>query len=344
MELVKSLKKMNLVTLEDSEMLEQCHGGVQDLLQKTCYKNNRKYSIKLRAFAHTLNFFRRKRINTRSSFNSCLPHPKVIARWYESVDGSPGFTEDDFVALRNAVMHTPYQIVCSLTLDEMAIRQHIEFDGKRYHGYINVGTTVSSNGMSQCKEALIFMLVAHNASWKIPLAYFFCNSMTGSQKYEVVRDCIERVQDTGIKIANITFDGASTNVTMAKCFGCSFNWPYIEAEFCIGSENPIQVLLDACHCLKLIRNTFGDYKVFIDREGGVIYWEFLKKLNNLQEKEGLHFANKLRRSHVLFFKQKMKVKLAAQLFIDSGLLRKCFKIGSIPRVPANYKFYPQDKH
>lgn len=83
------------------------------------------------------------------------------------------------------------------------------------------------------------------------------------------------------------------------------------------NKEPIQILLDPCHCLKLIRNTFGDFKVFIDGDGGRIDWEFKKKLYNLQETEGFNLANKLKRSHLLYFKQKMKVKLAAQLFSKS---------------------------
>lgn len=126
MELMKSLYKMNLVTLEESEMLEQCHGGVQDLLQKVCYKNDRKFDGTSSICTYTPFFSLKEYDYIRSTFNSCLPHPKVIARWFESVDGSPGFTENDFIALRNAVMHTPYQIVFSLTMDEMAIHNTID--------------------------------------------------------------------------------------------------------------------------------------------------------------------------------------------------------------------------
>lgn len=40
-------------------------------------------------------------------------------------------------------------------------------------------------------------------------------------------------------------------------------------------------------------------------------------LIKLQEKEGLHLANKIRRTYIIFFKQKMKVKLATQLLSQS---------------------------
>lgn len=49
--------------------------------------------------------------------------------------------------------------------------------------------------------------------------------------------------------------------------------------------------------------------------------KYLKKnsflLNDLQEKEKLHLANKLRKGHIYFKNQKMKVRLASQLFSNS---------------------------
>lgn len=40
-------------------------------------------------------------------------------------------------------------------------------------------------------------------------------------------------------------------------------------------------------------------------------------LLELQEREGLHLATKLSKAHILFQKQKMKVKLATQLISNS---------------------------
>ena len=43
-----------------------------------------------------------------------------------------------------------------------------------------------------------------------------------------------------------------------------------------------------------------------------ICWSYLRRLADLQEKEGLLAANKLSRRHMMWHKQKMKVNLAAQ--------------------------------
>uniref|UniRef100_A0A2S2NNN9 THAP domain-containing protein 9 n=2 Tax=Schizaphis graminum TaxID=13262 RepID=A0A2S2NNN9_SCHGA len=80
---------------------------------------------------------------------------------------------------------------------------------------------------------------------------------------------------------------------------------------------PIEIILDAAHMLKLIRNAFGEKKKFLDFENKIVDFDYIEKLFILQEKEGCHLGNKLRKQHIFFFKQKMKVKLAAQLLSQS---------------------------
>ena len=65
--------------------------------------------------------------------------------------------------------------------------------------------------------------------------------------------------------------------------------------------------------VKLIRNAFGQLKVLhLKNSTKQIVWKYMRELNDLQENEVLHLANKLRRAHISFFKQKMKVRLATQ--------------------------------
>ena len=55
----------------------------------------------------------------------------------------------------------------------------------------------------------------------------------------------------------------------------------------------------------------------MDSEGRRIKWEHISKLQQIQAEEGLNFANKLGTAHIDSQKQKMKVKLAAQVFIST---------------------------
>ena len=79
----------------------------------------------------------------------------------------------------------------------------------------------------------------------------------------------------------------------------------------------VYIFLDACHMIKLVRNTFSDWKVLKDKDGQNIEWKFLEELNELQEREGLRLANKLCKAHIKWKPQKMKVNLAAQSLSSS---------------------------
>lgn len=69
--------------------------------------------------------------------------------------------------------------------------------------------------------------------------------------------------------------------------------------------------------IKLVRNTLGDYGVLLDGNNNRIEWRFIEQLLEVQKEENLHLGNKLTGDHVDFKKQKMKVKLAAQVLSDS---------------------------
>lgn len=79
--------------------------------------------------------------------------------------------------------------------------------------------------------------------------------------------------------------------------------------------------------IKLARNALADCKGITSDEGK-IKWSFIEKLNELQQQEGLKFANKLSSKHVHFRNKVMNVSLAAQT-LSSGVadaieyLRKC---------------------
>ena len=83
-------------------------------------------------------------------------------------------------------------------------------------------------------------------------------------------------------------------------------------------QNPssrAHIIFDVCHMLKLVRNMFGDMGTLQVDEKGVtqpICWKYIDALNDVQENLGLSMANKLAKKHLLWVKNKMKVKLAAQ--------------------------------
>lgn len=148
--------------------------------------------------------------------------------------------------------------------------------------------------------------------WKMEnsLWVLSCSRAQRSAKKDLVLKCIKLVQETGVQVVSLTFDGAQSNISMSNMLGCHIQFPDPKTYFKVENRC-IHVFYDPPHMLKLIRNCFGEKKLLIDVDGNVIDWQFLLSLNNVQEMEGLYLANKLRRAHLNFFKQKMKVRLAA---------------------------------
>ncbi|CAG4936009.1 unnamed protein product [Colias eurytheme] len=190
-------------------------------------------------------------------------------------------------------------------------------------------------------EALVFMVTCVNEAWKIPVGYFMANGLSGEQKHNLVIQCIRLLNETDIRVISLTFDGAPSNAAMATKLGCNLKKENLVTHFKVDKQE-VAIMYDPCHNIKLIRNAWGEKKVFLDSEGNEISWIFVERLLELQAIEGLHAANKLTVAHVNYENQKMKVKLATQLLSKSvtDALQTCKekKIFGFENCDATIKF------
>lgn len=326
---ISELRKNDLMSIDSLSVLEKSAGGVADLLKRQVNKQIGKplpvsYSAELRSFALTLNFYSPRAYRyVRRVFDTCLPHPRTVERWYSSVDCKPGFTGD---ALRALEAHSSVAaskgnlVACALMMDEIAIRQKLEWDGSKYHGYIDFGTKLDDDSLPVAKEALTFMVVGINDNFKLPVGYFLIDGLDAMARSNLVNQCIEKLHSVDINVASLTFDGAASNLAMAKILGCNFDFgggKFITTFPHPITQSPIAIFLDPCHMLKLVRNTLADKKSMVDGNDQFVNFEYIEKLHKLQQAEGLHFGNKLRSAHIAWYKKKMNVKLAAQLLSES---------------------------
>ena len=95
-----------------------------------------KYGLEIRAFAWTLQHYSGKAYSfVRKTFSLALPHPAQIRKWYSKVQAS-------FLALRAAVLSAKKQnrqVIAAAMIDEISIRKHTQWDGKKFKGLVDLG-------------------------------------------------------------------------------------------------------------------------------------------------------------------------------------------------------------
>lgn len=303
--------------------MEQC-AGPKDFLMRQISKAKglaleRQYTEEVRKFALSLHFFSPKAYDfVRTTYNSCLPHPRTLCKWYQNVDAEPGFSNEAFEALKAKVQCNERQVVCALILDEMAIRKSLCWNPRlqKYSGRVNTGIEFESDSIEVANQCLVFLVNCINGRWKLPVAYFLITSLSGEQKAALLQICIQKCKDVGVKIVSVTCDGPAANFSMFGHLGCNLMQDQINTYFEHDSDK-IYAFIDPCHVIKLIRNAFGELKLFYDLYGRKINFNLLERLLQLQEAEGLHMGTKMTKAHLYFAKQKMKVRLATQLLSNS---------------------------
>lgn len=318
---LKDLQKRNLITSDESDILQHSDEGVKELMKREIRKRkqlpvSRIYKDSLRQFALSLHYYSPKAYDyVRHKFYNSLPHPKTLSKWYHSFDGEPGINTEALEAIKLRVRSVPYKLIGALIFDEMAIRQHVDYCKDKFVGYVDFGEHVECDTTKIAREALVFYVVCINQSWKIPIAYYLVNGISTEQKLNLTLQCLLALQQTGMLIVSLTCDGLRSNLNMLQKLGCNFDTTnnfqtYFKHP---ANDTNVYVFLDPSHMLKLVRNSLGSTKQLLDGNGNKIEWKYFEELHKLQEAEGLHLANKLRTKHIEYFKNKMKVKLATQL-------------------------------
>ena len=166
------------------------------------------------------------------------------------------------------------------------------------------------------------MVVGTIGHWKHPIAYVLQNKCSAEVQKQLILDCIGILHEQSIDVLAIVFDETYTNKLTARKLGCKMTVAEMKTWFAHPQKpsRKVHVVFDICHMIKLMRNLLGDYQTISHNANGevsLIKWEFIDKLNNLQESLGLSLANKLKKKHVVWEKYKMSVRLAAQMLSAS---------------------------
>ena len=336
-EVIAELRREDLITKKAEEMInktlsDESREIFQRIINGDAGKKGCEFPPELKSFALTLQFYSTKAYDfVREKLNKALPDRSTLRRWYGKIPADPGFTQPAFIVLREKAEEMKKQgkeLHCALMLDEMSLRKLIQWvhNQHRYSGFVDLGNDVADDEDSddddspKAKDVLVFMVVHVNGNWKVPCAYFFIDGLSGAERANLIRLCIERLHDVGVSVASLTCDGPSCHFTMLSSLGATISFPEKKIDGSFPHPNGtgfVRVFLDACHMLKLVRNTLGQRKILLDKSNRQILWQYIVNLQKLQEAEGLRLGNRLTKAHIHWEAQKMKVNLAAQALSSS---------------------------
>lgn len=150
----------------------------------------------------------------------------------------------------------------------MSIKAQTIYNNGQFYGGVDLGTDLvkDCDNAKQATNALVFLAVSLNGHWKVPVGYFLIDSLTGSERVNLLKKALLLIYNTGSKVFSITFDGAPTNLNMCTHLGANFNFfgpnfkPWFKHP---ASDDKVWVFWDPCHMIKLVRNTLGDKKILI---------------------------------------------------------------------------------
>ena len=230
----------------------------------------------------------------------------VHFRWMSNLDGKPGFNRQILNALREKHLSDPWQYtLCSVMVDSMAIKNHIEWDQNAgsMTGFVNLelSSVQDTDSDEVAPEAVVILAVGLLGHWKAPIAYFLTSKLAATLQGELLRQAIIELESVGLSTVALVMDGLAANVRMVKDFGCTLDVDNISPFFPnpVDPSKQIAVVFDACHMLKLMRNTLHCYKAISLPGKGIARFHHFRLLNDTQ-KEGLRAANRLTTRHIDF--------------------------------------------
>jgi hypothetical protein len=159
-------------------------------------------------------------------------------------------------------------------------------------------------------------------SWRIPVAYFLTRGANADVQAELLKSVICALWECGTLVTAVTFDGLPANIKTMQLLGSTMD-PTADSNSFIHPANPslrIVPICDACHMIKLARNVLCDYQIIRIPTHGAAKWSHIQALHRMQVDEGLRLGNKITNAHINYKTQKMKVKLAVQVFASSVVL------------------------
>ena len=293
------------------------------LLQKGKPNNYRKrpYSEEVIKFSLTMQGYSRKSYKyLRKSLEYSLPCEQTLYKYVKRVDAEPGISETSIRMIQNKVeegIQSNTKVFLSIAMDDMSIRNNIWHDKNNIIGNEDIG---DGPGTERATHACVMMATCVNGGWKIPTGFYFIDSkFSGESRAELLTQLVRRINETGAVVLNVTCDNCRVNHKMLKLLGLNLDPENLNSELDLFNvmNNRVCAVMDTPHLLKLTRNCLGDSMTLVNSDDEEINWMYVVQLHQLQLKEGLALANKLKKVHLEYQKNRMKVSFASQTLSQS---------------------------
>ena len=224
-----------------------------------------------------------------------------------------------------------------LVLDGMATRKFAGYDPqlKAYMGMCTIQDEDELEDVHEqlVTECLVFMLVGVDPRWKkrLPVGYWFTRHNTAHNVGNLVKETLQFSHQHRIDVVGLVFDGLVANIAMVNKLGANIKLDDLKNSFPHPiTGDPVFVMLDAPHMMKLSRNLIGEYDLYLDISIylDIIYiwisgfnlpatWRDFLALLEKQEETGLKSGNRFTRNNAEYHTNKMKVSLAVQTLSES---------------------------
>ncbi|KAJ8671792.1 hypothetical protein QAD02_003051 [Eretmocerus hayati] len=195
------------------------------------------YSPQIKEFARSLHFHSPAAYRmVRESFANCLSSIETLNRWYSLNDHPPGMSENAIKNVSEMVSQESRKtggkkLVFNITSDGIGIKKWAQMNKKseKWMGLIDLGGQLEPDrdkvgNIKLATKVLVFMLVNINGGSKIPVAYYFTNSLSGTNKSILLKDLLLKLHEANIEVVSVTFDGDESNVKACSYLGANFDY------------------------------------------------------------------------------------------------------------------------
>ncbi|KAH8018900.1 hypothetical protein HPB51_013966 [Rhipicephalus microplus] len=211
-----------------------------------------------------------------------LPCRKTLSNYLGTTSGETGFSKlaEAHLRVEAESLTVPQSRVCSLIVDEMKIREKLQYNKQQdcFVGHADVSLEQHGGDLTLANSLLCFLITGFSTSYSIPVAYYFTKGLTGPQIHKLLIFLLEKVEACGFRVVRLVSDNHRVNVNAMTLLGDGLLTYRIEHP--CDRDRLLFLSFDACHVLKNVRSQFLAHD--IGPKGEVLSC-YIKKLYDLHK-------------------------------------------------------------